>query len=89
MVNSPAVFSINSAPGTSPTAGPPIDFVRVSFSDGRSYDVGPGARTIERTFGTTGNYTVTATVYDVAGTSVQSQAAFVVRASGFGGFRVP
>jgi hypothetical protein len=88
VVNSPAVFSLNSAAGTSPTAGPPIDFVRVSFSDGLSYDVGPGARTIERTFTTTGNYSVTATVYDVAGSSAQTQAAFVVRASGFGGFRV-
>jgi adhesin/invasin len=86
VVNSPAVFTINSTPGTTPTAGPPIDYVRVTFSDGRSYDVGPGSRTIERTFGTTGNFTVTATAYDVAGTGVQTQAAFVVRSSGFGGF---
>ena len=85
LVDSPAVFTINSTPGTAPTAGPQIDYVRVSFSDGRSYDVGPGSRTIERTFGATGNYTVTATVYDVAGTGVQTQAAFVVRSSGFGG----
>jgi hypothetical protein len=89
VVNSPAVFTINSTPGTTPTAGPPIDFVRVSFSDGRSYDVGPGQRTVERTFGATGNYTVTATVYDIAGTAVQQQTAFVVRSSGFGGFSVP
>jgi hypothetical protein len=85
VVNSPAVFTINSTPGTSPAAGPPIEFVRVSFSDGRSIDVGPGSRTIERTFGAAGNYTVTATAYDVAGTTVQTQAAFVVRSSGFGG----
>jgi len=82
VVNQPAVFTINSTPGTSPTAGPPIDSVRVSFSDGRSYDVGPGSRTVERTFATPGNYTVTVTVFDTSGTSFQTQAAFVVRATG-------
>jgi hypothetical protein len=86
VVNSPAVFTINSTPGISPAPGPPIDFVRVTFSDGRSYEVGPGSRTVERTFTATGNYTVTATAYDTAGTAFQVQSAFVVRSSGFGGF---
>ena len=83
-VNSPAQFTINSTPGTSPAAGPPIDFVTVTFSDGRSYEVGPGQRTIERTFSAPGNYTVTATVHDTAGTSAQTQVPFVVRSGGFG-----
>lgn len=83
VVNQPAVFTFNSTPGTAPTAGPPIDTVRVTFSDGRSYDLGPGSRTIERTFGATGNFTVTATAFDIAGTSVQTQAAFVVRTGTF------
>jgi hypothetical protein len=75
-VSSPATFTINSSPGP---GGPPIDVVQVSFApSGGSYEVGPGQRTLVVSF-SPGAKTATATVYDTAGTSAQTQIAFVVQ----------
>ena len=85
VVNSPAVFTINSTPGTCPR------LARPSNSCGcRSVTAAASMSGLVRALSSEhlerrATYTVTATAYDAAGTTVETQAAFVVRSGGFGG----